>query len=134
MLGEQIAETSGQVTGRRVLPSAGGGPKVETSFQTTGKLLGVEISELGTYASSMRPDGSVYGEGQGIIMGKGGEAATWVGGGVGTLKRDGAVSYRGAVYSQTATPAWSRLNIVVGVFEFEVDAQGHARAKLWEWK
>ena len=134
MLGDKIGEAAGKVTSRRVLPNLGGGPKLETSFESSGRLVGVEVSEIGTYWSVVRADGSLYGEGQGVLMGKGGEAATWVGQGVGALKPDGIVSYRGAVYYQTATPAWSRLNSVAAVFEFEVDAQGKTRAQLWEWK
>jgi len=134
MLGEKIAESSGRVTSRRVLPNPGGGPKMETSFEASGRLLGVEETETGTYWSALRPDGSLYGEGQGILMGKGGEMATWVGQGVGTIKKDGGVSYRGAVYYQTASPAWARLNAIAALFEYEIDAQGNTRAQLWEWK
>lgn len=134
MQGDKIGEGSGKVTARRVLPNPGGGPKMETSFEATGKLLNVEESETGTYWSVVRPDGTLFGEGQGIIMGKGGEVATWVGQGVGTIKKDGGVSYRGAVYYQTSAPAWSRLNSVAAIFEYEVDAQGNSRAQLWEWK
>ena len=67
-------------------------------------------------------------------MGKDGEMATWVGQGVGMIKKDGAVSYRGAVYYQTTSQRWARLNSVAGIFEHEVDAQGTARAQIWEWK
>ena len=134
MLGDKIGETSGKVTSRRVLPNPGGGPKMETTFEASGRLLGVAEMETGTYWSVLRPDGSLYGEGQGIVMGKGGEAATWVGQGVGTIKKNGAVSYRGALYYQSAAAAWSRLNTVAVIFEYEVDAQGNARAQLWEWK
>jgi len=134
MLGEKIAETTGQVTCKRVLPNPGGGPKVETSFEASGKVLGVEASEIGTYWAIVRPDGSLYGEGQGVLMGKGGETATWTGHGIGTVRAGGAASYRGAVYYQTDTPAWSRLNGIATVFEFEVDAQGKTLARLWEWK
>ena len=134
MLGDKIGEAAGKVTSRRVLPNLGGGPTLETSFESSGRLVGVEASEIGTYWSVVRADGSLYGEGQGVLMGKGGEAATWVGQGVGAFKPDGGVSYRGAMYYQTATPAWSRLNSVAAVFEFEVDAQGNTRAQLWEWK
>jgi hypothetical protein len=134
MQGDKIGEGSGKVTARRVLPNPGGGPKMETSFEATGKLLNVEERETGTYSSVVRPDGTLFGEGQGIIMGKGGEVATWVGQGVGTIKKDGGVSYRGAVYYQTSAPAWSRLNSVAAIFEYEVDAQGNSRAQLWEWK
>src|SRR5207245_4891976 len=37
MLGERISAESGKVTAQRVLPNPGGGPKMETSFQATGK-------------------------------------------------------------------------------------------------
>lgn len=134
MLGDKIGEGSGKVTTRRVLPNPGGVPKMETSFEARGNVLGVEETETGTYWSVMRPDGTLFGEGQGILMGKGGEMASWVGQGIGTIKRDGAVSYRGAVYYQTSAPVWSRLNSVAAIFEYEVDAQGNSRAQLWEWK
>ena len=134
MQGEKIGEGSGKVTSQRVLPNPNGGPKMETTFQSKGKLLGVEQTETGTYCSVMRPDGTLYGEGQGVIMGKDGEMATWVGQGMGMIKKDGAVSYRGAVYYQTTSQRWARLNSVAGIFEHEVDAQGTARAQIWEWK
>ncbi|MGH9720486.1 MAG: hypothetical protein ACRD8O_09750 [Bryobacteraceae bacterium] len=107
---------------------------METSFEANGRLVGVEETETGTYWSVVRPDGSLYGEGQGIVMGKGGEMATWVGQGVGTIKPGGAVSYRGAVYYQSSSPAWSGLNKVAAIFEYEVDAKGGTRSQLWEWK
>ncbi len=44
------------------------------------------------------------------------------------------VSHRGAVYYQSASPKWTRLNSVAGVFEYEVDAQGNTRSQLYEWK
>jgi hypothetical protein len=134
MLGEQIGEESGKVTGRRVLANPGGGPKMETSFEASGKLLGVSFHENGTYWSALRPDGTLYGEGQGIVMGAGGEAATWVGSGIGVFRSDGGVNFRGAIFYQTAAPAWARLNKVATVFEYDVDAQGGTKSKLWEWK
>jgi hypothetical protein len=134
MQGEKIGEASGKVTSRRVLANPGGGPKMETSFEASGRLLGVEGTETGTYSSVIRPDGTLFGDGQGIIMGKGGELATWVGSGVGTIRKDGGVSYRGAIYYQTSSAAWLRLNAVAAIFEYEVDAQGNSRSQLWEWK
>jgi hypothetical protein len=107
---------------------------METSFQATGTVLGVSHTNIGTYWAVVRPDGTLYGEGQGVLMGKGGEMASWVGQGVGTLKKDGSVSYRGAVYYQTATPALLRLNNVAAIFEYEVDAQGNSKSEIWEWK
>ena len=134
MLGEKICEGTGQITSQRVLANLGGSPKMETSFQVSTTLLGVSATETATYWSVMRPDGTLYGEGQGIMMGKDGEVATWIGQGVGTMKKDGSASYRGAVYYQTSSARWSRLNSVAAVFEFDVDPQGKTRAQEWEWK
>lgn len=135
MLGEELGGERGKVTGYRVLPSEGAGPKIEVSFQAAGKILGVDHSTLGTYTSITRPDGTVFGEGQGVAMGTGGEMARWVGQGVGKLGGRGqAISYRGAIYFQSASPKWARLNDVATVFEYEVDEQGSTNAKFWEWK
>jgi hypothetical protein len=134
MLGQKIGAESGKVTSQRVLPNPGGGPKMETSFQANGTLLGVSSTETGTYWSVVRPNGTLYGEGQGIVMGTKGEMATWVGQGVGTLKKDGSISYRGAVFYETSSPKWSRLNSIAAVFEYEVDDQGNTRSEIWEWK
>jgi hypothetical protein len=134
MQGDKIGEESGKVTSQRVLPNSGGSPKMETSFQANLMLLGVEARDTGTYWSVVRPDGTLYGEGQGIVMGKEGELATWIGQGVGTIKKDGTVSYRGAVYYQSSSARWSRLNSVAAIFEYEVNAQGNTRSQLWEWK
>jgi hypothetical protein len=134
MLGEKIGVESGKVTSQRVLPNPGGGPKMETSFQAAGTLLGTSHTVTGTYSAIVRPDGALFGEGDGVVMGKGGQMATWTGQGVGTIKKDGSVSYRGAIFYQSAAPKWSRLNSVAAIFEFEVDGQGNSRAEIWEWK
>ena len=134
MLGEQIGTERGKVTGYRILPSEGAGPKVEMAFQAAGTILGVEHSTLATYTSIMRPDGTVLGEGQGVVRGTKGQMASWVGQGVGKLGRGQAISYRGAIYYQSASPDWSRLNHVATMFEYEVDEQGNTDAKFWEWK
>ena len=133
MLGEQLGEGRGKRTGRRVL-SVDGGFKVEVAFESKGKLLGVDITEIGTYWSESRPDGSMYGEGQGLMMTQDGEVATWKGGGVGKFVDGGAVSYRGAIYFSTASQKLARLNGAATVFEFDVDAEGNTHSKLWEWK
>ena len=56
----------------------------------------------------MRPDGTLYGEGVGLVMGQGGEAASYVGQDVGTMQSGGSVSWRGAFYYQTQSAAWKR--------------------------
>ena len=134
MQGEKIGEESGKVTSRRVLPNSGSGPKMEISVQTNLTLLGVKATNTVTYCSVVRPDGTLYGEGHGIVMGKEGDLATFIGQGVGTIKKDGAVSFRGALYYQSSSPKWSRLNSVAAIFEHEVDIEGNVRSQLWEWK
>ncbi|MGA2631453.1 MAG: hypothetical protein ABSG54_14740 [Terriglobia bacterium] len=133
MLGEQIGESRGKRTARRVL-SVDGGFKVEVSFESNGKVVGLDVNEIATYCSVSRPDGSLYGEGQGLIITQDGEAATWKGQGVGKFVGGGAVSYRGAVYYSTASPKLARLNTVAAIFEFDVDVQGNTHSKFWEWK
>jgi hypothetical protein len=132
MLGELIYQGSGKRIVRRVLSSEP--VKVEVTFEGPGKVLGIDAMEIGTYTSVIRPDGTIYGEGAGVLMTTAGDSITWKGAGVGTFKERGAVSYRGAVYYQTASPKLSRLNTVAGVFEFESDESGNTQSKIWEWK
>ena len=135
MLGEQIGEETGQITGIRVLPDEGAGPKVEVSFQQSGTLLGAQVSDMGTYISVTRPDGTLFGDGQGVIMTDDGQMAAWRGQGVGRFTGHGtAVSYRGAIYFQTASERLSRLNGIAVVFEYETDESGKTAAKSYEWK
>ena len=134
MLGEKIGDEAGKVTVQRVVAQPGGETGMETTFQASGTILGMAHRTTGTYTSSMRPDGSLYGTGHGLVMNSEGGAAKWVGDGVGKIKPDGSVSFRGAIYYQTAFAKWTRLNGVAAVFEYDVDPQGNTRAQIWEWK
>ena len=107
---------------------------MESTFQATGTLAGVKFRETGTYSTIVRPDGTHFGEGQGIVTTADGKLATWTGHGVGTANKDGTASYRGAIYYQTTPPKWSRLNKVAVLFEYAVDADGNTRSEYWEWK
>ena len=135
MLGEQIGEETGQITGMRVLPDQGHAAKVEVFLQQTGTLLGAHVNDMGTYISVTRPDGTLFGDGQGVTMTEDGEMATWRGQGVGRFTgRGGAVSYRGAIYYQTTSERLARLNSIAVVFEYESDESGKTAAKAYEWK
>ena len=134
MLGEKIGEISGKITMQRVLPNLGGYPKMETSFQATGSVLGTNVNDTGTYSTIVRPDGTQYGEGQGVMMTKDGKVATWTGHGVGVRNKDGTATHRGAIYFQTMPQKWSRLNKVAVLFEYAVDAEGNTHSEYWEWK
>lgn len=134
MLGEKIGEGTGKVISQRVLPSAGGPPLVETTFRGSGKLMGLASSETGTYSAALRADGTLIGEGQGVVMGPPGELASWKGGGIGQPQKDGSIKYRGAIYFESASPTWKRLTSVAAIFEFEVSAEGETKGQLFEWK
>ena len=134
MLGEQIGETRGQVLVRRVVPSEGA-PKVEVSFEAQGQLVGISTTDMGTYVSTIQPDGTLYGEGCGLTRSTdNSEIATWRGSGVGRFAQDGGVSYRGAIYFQSQTPGFARLNGIAALFEYTVDASGKTESTLTEWK
>jgi hypothetical protein len=135
VLGEQIGQETGQITGMRVLPSHGGGVKVEVSFQASGTMLGLHENNMGTYVSVTRPNGTLVGEGQGVMMTDQGEMAEWRGNGIGKFTGHGTgVSWRGITYYQTTSERLAQLNSIAEVFEFETDESGKSEAKSWEWK
>ena len=134
MLGDKVGESQGKVTGRRVLPSDGGGPRVEVSFAEAGKILGLDVHVLVTYNSQIQQDGSLFGEGQGMIMASNGEGASFVGTGAGRFTETGGTSFRGALYFQSSGATLSRLNGGAVVFENETGADDSTKTGLWEWK
>lgn len=134
MLGEKIADGTGKVISQRVLPNPGGLPTMETSFQGTGKLMGLAANETGTYSAVLRADGTLFGQGQGIVLGPQGEVASWTGNGVGLPQKDGSIKYRGAIYYESKSPTWSRLTSIAALFEYEVDAHGLTKGQVFEWK
>lgn len=107
---------------------------METAFQAMGKLLEIDVVDRVTYSAVMRPDGTLYGEGQGVTMSAGGDAASYVGQGMGRFGPGGSVSFRGAVYYQSALGKLASLNSTVGVYEYEADGNGSTRIQTWAWK
>ena len=132
MIGDKIGETKGKRIGRRVLSTDP--PTTEVSFEDTGTMFGVATAGMGTYTSIVRPDGSIHGEGQGLIMTPDGELVTWTGAGLGKLGNCGAVSYRGMLFFHSNSENLARLNNTCGAFEYEVDSAGATISKVWEWK
>ncbi|MGW4893704.1 hypothetical protein ACWEQL_15780 [Kitasatospora sp. NPDC004240] len=134
MLGDLIGELQAQDTVRRVIATADGHPVVEVSFEGTGTTYGIPVTEWGTYESELRADGTLYGEGQGVDMTSDGQTFSWHGSGIGHFTENGGTSFRGSLFFSTASPRFEKLNGVVGVFEFEVDAGGKSTGKVYEWK
>jgi hypothetical protein len=132
MIGEQISESKGRRLVRRVLSVDP--PTAEVSFEDTGKMLGVPTNGLGSYTSVVRPDGSIHGNGQGLLMTPDGDSVTWTGTGLGKFGPDGSVSYRGMLFFRTTSQKLARVNNTCGAFEYDVDPAGNTVSKVWEWK
>lgn len=132
MLGEKIGEVTGKRLVRRVLSVEP--PTAEISFEDGGTMYGVPVTGMGTYTSTIRPDGSILGSGHGVSMTDDGEPVTWTGTGLGRFGPGGSVSYRGMLFISTASKKLARLNNACAAFEYEVDAKGATTSKLWEWK
>lgn len=133
MLGSLILEARGKTTGKRVLSAEG--PKIEVSFASEGKYKDIEIKEIGTFTAVPRQGGAMFGEGNGAIMTNDGEIASWSGSGIGRHEQGGKMSWRGAIYYQTASQGkLASLNNAVVVFEYDVDADDNSTEKGWEWK
>lgn len=132
MLGEMIGEFAGKITGNRVLPLECC-PKMESSFQDIGRILGVEVTDIGTFWSIFKEDGGIYGEGQGIIMTNEGEIVSWNGQGIGKMKDRGS-EYRASIFFNTSSKKLAGLNNMMGIAEYSIDEDGNTHEKLWEWK
>jgi hypothetical protein len=69
-----------------------------------------------------------------LVIGKGNDRATFRAQGAGRLPDGGAVSWRGASYYYSDSAKLSRLNTIATVWEYEADAEGNTKNKMWEWK
>ena len=135
MLGEMIYEEKGKTTGVRVLSSQGDDVIVEIALQTEGTIRGVAEKSLWTYWSKTRADGTLYGEGKGVMTTEDGDVIHLTGSGAArSVGKDGSIQYRGAIYFHKAPERFSRLNGTMGVFEYDVDPKGNTVTKIWEWK
>jgi hypothetical protein len=134
MLGQLLGEASGRTTGIRVLPTEGQQVKVEVSFQGSGKLLGVDISDVGTYWQTVRPGGVLYGEGHVLFTTNDGEIADWTGFGVGKPTGPApAAHYAVCGSTQTTSGKLGHLNTVAAAIEYDVHQDGSYQWKFWEW-
>jgi hypothetical protein len=132
MLGDKIGEVTGKRLVRRVLSVEP--PTAEVTFEDSGKLFDVPVTGMGSYTSTVREDGSLYGTGQGMEMTEEGESVTWTGTGSGHFGLGGSVSYRGMLFFRTTSKKLARLNNACAAFEYDVDGNGNTVSKMWEWK
>jgi len=74
-LGNQIGEMSGKITGTRVVTPLDSQTQIEVSFQGSGRLLGQDITDIGTYVQGVRSGGVLYGEGDVLYITGDGQSA-----------------------------------------------------------
>ena len=131
MSGEKIGEGNGQRGMRKVLSTQ---PtfKVEVSFEEHGTLMGAEGMNMGTYAATTKPDGSLEGIGEGVFASLEGEFVTWRGMGVGHFVEGGAVRYTGMLSYSTTSTKLAKLNSIAAMFEFHVDAAGKTHSTIYD--
>jgi hypothetical protein len=135
MLGEKLGEEVGQTTGRRILPGTDGlHPVMEVSLEGSGTLIGAAYQNVGTYTATPRSDGTFIGEGQGVAMTADGAAIMWKGTGLGRFTETGSQVWRGALYYETTSEKYARLNTTACVYEYEVAADGKTTGTFMEWK
>jgi hypothetical protein len=136
-LGDKVGETSGRVTGTRVITPSGTQPvRLEVSIQGSGKVLGQDVTEIGTYVQTLRPGGVLYGEGDVLyVITADDETAHWRGFGVGRPTGSFPAGHFAVCGSaETESQALSRFNEIATVNEFDVDQEGNYRYTMLEWR
>ena len=134
-LGALVMEDTGTVTGIRVLSNDASGSKLEISLRTTGTIRGVAESTLWTYSQLIRPDGSIYGEGEGVMTTQDGDVIQLKGSGSGQAAAPGdTINFRTINFAHTASVKYADLNSIGLVGHYDVASDGSTVSKYWEWK
>ena len=134
-LGDLILNESGQVTGVRVLSTDSSGTNLEISLQLSGTIRGVVETTLWTYTTLTRPDGSVYGTGQGVMTTQDGDVIHLIGHGSGRTPPPGETThFRTMLHPHSTSPKYADLNGIGLAGEYDVIPDGSAVNKCWEWK
>jgi hypothetical protein len=134
MLGEQIAELKGKITGQRVLDAED--PSMETTISAKGSFKGTQVIDTLTFVSSPSTEGVIHGRGRGVLISVGTpEMVTYTGQGVGRISSSSATKWLGAHFYRTSSNGkLAFLNNIVAILEAEIDTEGNLVEKIWEWK
>ncbi len=134
-LGDLILEEAGRVTGMRVLSTDASGTKIEVCLQLTGTIRGVAETTIWTYTTLTRPDGSMYGWGQGVMTTQDGDVINLIGHGSGRAAPPGDTTrFRTMLHPHTTSAKFADLNSIGLAGEYDVAPDGSAVNKNWEWK
>jgi hypothetical protein len=132
MLGDQITDLKGKVTGQRVLDAEC--PTIETSISSKGTAKGVQVNEVLTFLGKPSSPGVIRGKGHGLFTSTESDVATYTGEGVGRMTPSGTKWYGSIFFTAGSTGKLTFLNDMVAVFESEIDIEGNFLEKSWEWK
>ena len=133
-IGNLIYEGTGEINSQTVLQ----GPTVQTSFSSNDTVItGVnnqKVTEIGTYTSTPKANGILYGEGKGVMTGPDNEILTWTSQQIGTMTPQGKIVFHGSMFFNALSPvgSLSYLDNMPAVFTFEVDASKNTVTKVWE--
>ena len=121
-LGEVINEETGNISGMRVLSNDAAGTKAEISLSTQGSVRGIGQQTNWTYTQLVRPDGSVYGSGIGIMTTVDGDIIQLSGSGSGRVS-DGTTRFSEVNHYYSSASKFEDLNdsVIVGTYEVASD-------------
>jgi hypothetical protein len=131
MIGEQIEELKGKITGQRVVDV----DTMETTVSSSGSIRGTQVTQILTFVGRATSEGVLHGIGKGMTVAGDSGIAPFTGEAVGRFGSSGNISWRGSIFYKTSSNGkLSFLNNMVEVFEAEIDAEGNFSHKAWEWK
>lgn len=134
-LGDIILDETGTIDEVCELSNDASGIKNEIKLTLKGTIRGVAETTKWTYTALNRPDGSVYGQGTGIMTTADGDVLNLIGSGAARIAGPGeSTNFRTMLFVHTAAPQFTDLNYVGLVGEYDVSADGTATNKCWEWK
>ncbi|MBA3978898.1 MAG: hypothetical protein H0X50_12060 [Nitrosopumilus sp.] len=133
-IGKLIYEGVGEINSQTVIQ----GPTIQTSFSSNDTISiganSVKATEIGTYTSTPKANGVLYGEGKGVITGPNNEMLTWTSQQIGTMTPQGKIIFHGSMFFNTLSPVGglAYLDSMPAVFSFEVDASKNTLTRVWE--
>ena len=134
-LGDLVIDETVTMTGVRVLSVDAPGTKVEVCAQGAGTIRGVSATSLYTYTQLQRPDGSIYGEGRGIITTQDGDVILITAtGSARATAPGGTIKFRTMLHAQSTSEKYADLTGIGLAGEYDAASDGTATHKCWEWK
>jgi hypothetical protein len=133
-LGKLILDETGNVTSNRVLSMDENSHSVEVNLILRGSIDGVKEETLWTYTALTRSDGSIYGTGNGLMNISNGDVIRLIGHGTGRVLDNGIVRFSTMLHPHTNSESNKHLNYIALVGEYEVQSDGTATNKCWEWQ